>query len=151
MQQLIIELIKFFNQKNYYFILLRVGKELMTKDKVDGKFMRGQGVAGWRGIRKGVGCIGRGIQEERKRDLRRRIGGKWRSFGASGLVAGILGSGARESNFLELGRWRGSVPSWMGGNSFRHVVLGKQLQQDNLLLQDVFHCYYSLLLFTVNC
>jgi len=41
------------------------------------------------------------------------------------VVVGILGSGARESNFLELGSWRGSVPSWLGGNSFKHAVSGK--------------------------
>jgi hypothetical protein len=59
-----------------------------------------------------------------KEDWRRRIGEKLREIWASGLVVGILGSGARESNFLELGSQRGSVPSWLGGNSFRQAVSG---------------------------
>ena len=34
-------------------------------------------------------------------------------------VARIFGSGANKSNFLELGSQRGSISSWLGGNSFR--------------------------------
>jgi hypothetical protein len=66
-----------------------------------------------------------GVREDWRRKWER---GNWREIGgrfrASGLVVGILGSGARESNFLELGSRRGFVPSWLGGNNFRKVVLG---------------------------
>jgi hypothetical protein len=47
-------------------------------------------------------------------------------------VAGILGLGARKSDFLELGSQRGSVPSWLGGKHsvFRQFqALGSFWQQ----------------------
>jgi hypothetical protein len=48
-----------------------------------------------------------------------------------------LGLGAKESNFLELGSWRGYTPRWLEGNSFRKALSGKLLQEDDLLLQEV--------------
>jgi hypothetical protein len=63
----------------------------------------------------------RGGWQRRGREIWRKI---LEEFWASGLVVGTLGSRARKSNFLELGSWRGYVPSWLGGNNFRHAVLG---------------------------
>jgi hypothetical protein len=37
-----------------------------------------------------------------------------------------FGLGGQKSNFLELGSRRGSVPSWLGGKSFRQAVSRKQ-------------------------
>jgi hypothetical protein len=73
----------------------------------------------------------------------------------SWLVAGILGSGARKYDFLELGSQRGSVPSWMGGKDsvFRQSRKFKQTKKttivkDKLLLQEVF--FLLIYYFTVN-
>jgi hypothetical protein len=75
------------------------------------------------------------------------------SQGAPGLL-GILGSGARKpQGFLELGSWRGSVPSWLGGKDsvfrqfqavFRQLakaVSNNKKEKDKLLLQEVFYQY----------
>jgi hypothetical protein len=72
-------------------------------------------------------------------------------FWASELVAGILGSGEKKSNFLELGSRRGYVPSWLGGNSFMQTVF-RQFQQAVAVGQPPSSRGISLLLlFTIIC
>jgi hypothetical protein len=61
-------------------------------------------------------------------------------------LLGILVSRARKpQGFLELGRWRGYVPSWLGGKDsvFREFqeVSNNRKERDKLLLQKVFYQY----------
>jgi hypothetical protein len=70
----------------------------------------------------------KGIERGREDWRRKWEKGNWREiegrFRASGLVAGILGSGARESNFLELGsREALFLAGW------EETVSGRQFQE----------------------
>jgi hypothetical protein len=84
----------------------------------DREFMVDRGGKEW-----GRWSFGGGFERGLGREVEESLG-EGKLLGNSGLhmswlVGGILGSSTRKYDFLELGRQRGSVPSWLGGNNFR--------------------------------
>jgi hypothetical protein len=78
------------------------------------------GVGGWRDKKEGVGLWMGDLRGEKGEMWERRNCGKhlW-VFTSELVLLGFWARGGRKSDFLELGSRRGSVPSWLGGNSFR--------------------------------